>query len=154
MLVSFDHVLVFADNSSCPQLTSVSIDHVPAITDEPSSLQPKPVSFYHVPVPAVDTPVSAVYIITYQLHWIHQPHSTRQCYIYIFCLTSVRRNHWGRLAGTCSPVLVWNMLSSMEGENSLIRYESSLHFEWREVDGPIKPQDACCCRRGGRRRDC
>ena len=74
----------------------------------------------------------------------------RLCYIHIFCPTGVRRNHWGRLAGTCSPVLVWNMQSSVEGENSLKRLESALHFEWREVDGPIKPQDACCCEKGGR----
>ena len=77
-----------------------------------------------------------------------------RCYIYIFCPTSVRRNHWGRLAGTCSPVLIWNMQSSVEEENSLIRHESALHFEWREVDGLIKPQDACCCGKGDRRRDC
>ena len=68
--------------------------------------------------------------------------------IYIFCPTSVRRNRWGWLAGTLSPVLVWNMQSSMEGDNSLIRYESALNFEWRKVDGPIKPQDACCCEKG------
>ena len=60
----------------------------------------------------------------------------------------------GRLAGTCSPVLVWNMQSSMEGENSLIRHELALHFEWRKVDGPIKPQDACCNGKWGRRKDC
>ena len=36
----------------------------------------------------------------------------------------------------------------MEGENSLIRFESTLHFELREFDGPIKPQDACCWEKG------